>query len=130
MSIHFHCPNGHALKISEHFAGHTAHCPRCQAPVVIPQAAHRISDDAIVDLLGTPSTRRTSSLSSPDEADLPAAPTQRKRTVVEELAARGLKRCPKCHREVGIGYAICIYCRTYFTDQAEVARREHPTPRR
>jgi hypothetical protein len=56
--------------------------------------------------------------------------THRKRSLNQELASRGLKMCPKCHREVGIGYAVCIYCRTYFNDRTEIARRQQHAPRR
>ena len=53
MSITFHCPNGHLLKVKDKYGGQTGLCPHCQARVLVPKAPEPLSDDAIADLLGS-----------------------------------------------------------------------------
>lgn len=82
-----------------------------------------LDDDAILDFLGPP----------------PAAPIEQPvhqlpggagsdTSVGSSMAAagvlrRGMKKCPKCGKDVRATYDACPYCRTYFTDPAEIARR-------
>jgi Zn-finger nucleic acid-binding protein len=127
MSIRFTCPNGHELNVKEKYAGLTGLCPKCQVRVLVPVPAVKLTDDAIIDLLGPPP--------APDD-ELPvhqdskhrggkADPESSSGVTLRGLSPlnRGMKICPKCRREVRAVYDICPHCRTYFSDAGEVNRR-------
>jgi hypothetical protein len=125
MSIRFNCPNGHELNVKDKYAGMTGLCPTCQARVLVPIPAVKLTDDAIIDLLGPP---------PPPDDDLPVHQDAKHRqaesgtssgTTLRGLSPmnRGMKVCPKCRREVRAVYDICPHCRTYFGDTREVSRR-------
>ncbi len=121
MSIEVKCPNEHQLKIKDVLAGRTVRCPRCQAPVVVPQPPIEISEQSILEFLG-PAPTKPLSASAPDvppTADAPAeAATLRLRGHLGEF-----KTCPKCKREARTALDICPHCKTYFSDWREVLRR-------
>lgn len=48
MSIRFTCPNGHELNVKDKYAGKPGICPQCQARVLVPTPAEKLTDDAIV----------------------------------------------------------------------------------
>ncbi|HEV7224369.1 MAG TPA: hypothetical protein VGN42_16790 [Pirellulales bacterium] len=129
MSIRFRCPNGHEMNVKDKYAGLTGLCPHCQVRVLVPSLEPaKLSDDAILELLGPPSD---------DPDDLPVhqdpkhhgAPsadgTGSSGSSLQGLSPlhRGMKVCPKCRKEVRSVYDICPYCRTYFTDVSEITRR-------
>lgn len=130
MSIRFNCPNGHELNVKEKYAGLTGLCPKCQVRVLVPAAAGKLTDDAIVDLLGPPPERDMD-----DGLPVHQDPKHRAVGVIDGSSSsgtslrglsplnRGMKVCPKCRREVRAVYDICPHCRTYFSDTGEVNRR-------
>ncbi|HEV3021377.1 MAG TPA: hypothetical protein VGX76_02880 [Pirellulales bacterium] len=129
MSIRFKCPNGHEMNVKDKYAGLAGVCPRCHATVQVPIPVGKLTDDAIVDLLGPPP--------APDPDDLPVHqdPKHASSRALDPSSSsgvslkgvsplnRGMKTCPKCKREVRAVYDICPHCRTYFTDVSEVSRR-------
>lgn len=128
MSIRFKCPNGHELNVKDKYAGLTGLCPHCQSRVLVPIPAGKLTDDAVVDMLGPPPP--------PDDDALAVHQEAKHRTGVVDPGSssgislrglapmnRGMKVCPKCRREVRAVYDICPYCRTYFSDTGEVNRR-------
>lgn len=128
MSIRLKCPNGHEMNVKDKYAGMTGLCPRCQARVLVPSLdPAKLSDDAILELLGPPAE---------DGDGLPVHQDLKHRGDTGDTSAssgsslqslsplqRGMKTCPKCKKEVRSVYDICPYCRTYFTDLSEVTRR-------
>lgn len=130
MSIRFKCSNGHEMNVKDKYAGMAGLCPTCQVRVTVPMAVPVpvLSDDAIVDMLGPPPA-------VDDVNDVPIHQDARylpgrfedNTSGASLLGAsqldRGMKRCPKCKREVRAVYDICPNCRTYFTDVTEISRR-------
>lgn len=126
MSIRFKCPNGHEINVKDKYAGMTGLCPTCQTRVLVPIPVTKLTDDAIVDILGPP---------PPPDDDLPVHQDAKHRGQAESGTSsgttlrglsplnRGMKICPKCRREVRAVYDICPHCRTYFSDTNEVGRR-------
>jgi hypothetical protein len=96
--------------------------------VLVPVPAGKLTDDAVVSLLGPPP--------APDD-DLPVHqdathrgpgatdPGSSSGTTLRGLSPlnRGMKICPKCRKEVRAVYDICPHCRTYFSDSGEINRR-------
>lgn len=128
MSIRFKCPNGHEMNVKDKYAGLTGLCPRCQARVLVPSLeAARLSDDAILELLGPPE-ENSDDLPVHQDAKHRGAPGDTSTSSGSSLQGlsplqRGMKICPKCRKEVRSVYDICPFCRTYFTDLSEVTRR-------
>jgi hypothetical protein len=109
MSIRVVCPNGHALKIKEEFAGKLGLCPVCKAQVHVPALqTPDLSEDAILDIMGK-------------GGPAPRSAADTKRSPVPVLAGQGKKdrqappkkSCSKCNREIVAGIHICPYCHTY-----------------
>lgn len=130
MSIRFNCPNGHELNVKDKYAGLTGLCPKCQARVLVPVPAGKLTDDAIVNMLGPPPATDID-----DGLPVHQDPQHQGVGVIDAGSSsgtslrglsplnRGMKVCPKCRREVRAVYDICPHCRTYFSDSGEVNRR-------
>ena len=129
MSIRFTCPNGHELNVKDKYAGMTGLCPKCQVHVLVPVPAGKLTDDAIVDLLGPPAAMEDDALPVHQDAKHHSGVTtdagSSSGSSLRGLSPlnRGMKVCPKCRREVRAVYDICPHCRTYFSDTGEVNRR-------
>jgi hypothetical protein len=86
-------------------------CPRCRARVRVPQGpAKRVSEDAILDIIGAQApVSRTPALSEGelDEAAL--------RLGLHEHAPPK-KTCYRCNQEIAAGTHICPYCHTYIAN--------------
>ena len=124
MSILVTCPNGHALKVEDKFAGRTGRCPTCQVAVAVPKPeSSSIDEDAILDLLGSTDGDR----SAGERAGGLAAGSNISRRATTEAEAKsgikeGRKRCPHCRREVRASLHICPGCHRYFSDSTQFAR--------
>ncbi|HEY1602294.1 MAG TPA: hypothetical protein VGG64_22020 [Pirellulales bacterium] len=121
MSVTFHCPNGHLLKVKDKYAGQTGLCPKCQARVLVPKLPEPLSDDAIADLLGPPVVDDRPVHQEPTSSDM--AGSSGSSLISANMAARDTKVCPKCKREVRVCYTLCPHCQTYFSDVREISRR-------
>jgi hypothetical protein len=122
MSITFHCPNGHLLKVKDKYAGQTGLCPKCQARVLVPKLPEPMSDDAIADFIGPPPVNDD----RPVHQEMPSgdpAGMSGSSLIQSSMAARETKICPKCKREVRVCYTLCPHCQTYFSDVTEISRR-------
>lgn len=108
MSIQCVCPNGHVLKVKESLAGKSGLCPVCRAHVDIPElAAPRMSEDAILDILGQGDSIPHA---APPE---PPKPVEDDRSEADQEQAVHPKHCYKCQREFPGTYHMCPFCHTY-----------------
>ena len=132
MSIEVTCPNGHALKIKEKYAGQKGRCPRCSAVVDVP-APVAVAEADLLALLGdAASARRLAADQLAMEQDATQAASSNSTSddsgssllLSPKFAARRTKSCPSCRREVSMGYHLCPHCHTYFVSAAEVRRRQ------
>lgn len=129
MSIRFKCPNGHEMNVKDKYAGLTGLCPHCQTRVLVPSSTpDKLSDDAILELLGPPAEDPDGLPVHQDARHRNVGPDDTSASSGSSLAGmsplhRGMKTCPKCKKEVRSVYDICPYCRTYFTDVSEIVRR-------
>ncbi|HQU45847.1 MAG: hypothetical protein B7Z73_18030, partial [Planctomycetia bacterium 21-64-5] len=79
MPIRFKCPNGHELNVKDKYAGLTGLCPQCQIRVLVPIPAGKLTDDAIVGMLGPPPP--------PDDDALPVHQDSKHRTGVADAGS-------------------------------------------
>lgn len=125
MSISVTCPNGHALKVKDKYAGKIGLCPFCKVQLAVPQlepAAARVSDDDILGFVSGP----PSDTSVPVHEDVlhhESAGGSSMSLASSSFVRRHTKVCPKCKSNVLSTYDLCPHCHTYFTDWAEIARR-------
>ncbi len=127
MPIEVTCPNGHALKIKEKYAGKTGLCPRCQAAIQVPplaaQSVPRSIDD-LIDLVPRPPAAKQAAFDPAADDDDPAPTTTMahspSRTGESLLSSSSLvkhqKKCPKCYQVSPIWYARCQRCDYVFRD--------------
>lgn len=109
MSIRCICPNGHPLSVNNALAGRSGLCPRCRAPVRVPQLpVRRVSEDAILDILG-PQAPISRIPAEPEGERDGAAP----RFEVHEHTTPPKKTCYRCNQEISAGTHICPHCHTY-----------------
>jgi hypothetical protein len=112
MSIKVTCPNGHELKVKNNLAGKTGLCPFCKGQVYvyvpIPDENKAVSEDAILDYLGSSQSVPVSTSSSGinlEQADLPRPNRGHPDTP--------WKNCVKCNRDIPSRTHICPFCHTY-----------------
>lgn len=126
MSIRCVCPNGHVLKVKDSLAGTTGLCPSCKGKVLVPKPHQppapqtqprqpRISEEAILDLLGKQQGQTTGATSPHDESGIFLA-TSDSGVYGQPLAKRP---CNRCSREVAVNAHICPYCHTYIANLAD-----------
>ncbi len=124
MAIHLKCPNGHHLTAKESNAGRTGKCPVCKTAVQIPDVqSDRLTESAVLDILGTPEPRTGSFSPGTTTLATQATTIQRPATVVSRnINSSALpisKICPNCDRDIDVGYHICPHCHTYLTGLSE-----------
>lgn len=108
MTIRVVCRNGHALKVSDSSAGKSGPCPVCKVLVQIPKPAPAaMSEDAILDLLGTKPSDSPSSSSLTRDSSVGDALKK------ASMGRLPMKACIKCNREMDMEGRICPHCRTY-----------------
>jgi hypothetical protein len=111
MSIRCICPNGHPLTVRESLAGSAGLCPRCRALVEVPQRqASSVSEDAILDFLGTKAAAPATLAPPEEELDETVL-----RPDVHERATPK-KTCDRCNKEIPAGTHVCPFCRTYIAN--------------
>jgi len=111
MTIRVVCPNGHALKVKDSFAGKTGLCPACKARVHIPQInGNDMSEDAIMDILGPDAAETTKPARE-------AAAAGNLRKTDPNLAYK--KICHVCNEEIAATTHICPHCHTYIAKLAD-----------
>lgn len=113
MSIHVVCPNGHSLKVKESCAGRIGRCPVCKAPVKIPalavQSSNRLSEDAILGILGPHDPGRSRNPVATDRSQELGS----EYSAEEKAPSPPKKSCQHCNREISAGTHICPHCHTY-----------------
>jgi hypothetical protein len=108
MTIRVVCPNGHALKVEDSFAGKTGLCPACKAKVHIPQLNEGgMSEDAIMDILGPEVPQ------SEDPVEKKPVATPKRRT---DSGSEYKKSCHSCKEEVASTTHICPHCHAYIAN--------------
>ena len=124
MSIDVTCSNGHKLRVKEKYAGKQGLCPHCKAAVFvpIPVAAARMSDSAILSVVGRP-TREEPDTSHEDALHHEPSGGSSMSLASASFVRKHTKVCQKCKSNVLATYDLCPHCHTYFTDWAEIARR-------
>jgi hypothetical protein len=116
MSIRVVCPNGHALRVADSFAGKTGLCPVCKARLKVPRPVDvSISEDAILGILGPSET-------APREPSPPPPAPHHVGVAVprHEGLLAPKKSCGRCNREIPAHIHVCPYCHTYIAGLAEV----------
>jgi hypothetical protein len=115
MSIKVTCPNGHVLKVKSSMAGKTGLCPMCkgQVYVYVPLPENDLSEDVILDIIGTSKTADSGINSSGINLDevKPHRPTK-------DHHETPWKSCVKCNQDIPSQTHICPYCHTYIADLA------------
>ena len=135
MSIEVICPNGHKLKVKDHWAGQTGSCPKCRAEITVPEVHATVSDEDALAMLGEykpPPLRHRDPdpIESNDtqESDHDAGALNEDEKQIE-MATSGLsllgskiaghkKLCPKCGKSADQWAASCAYCGTYLEKDA------------
>jgi adenylate cyclase len=101
MAIQVVCPNGHALKIKDHYAGKTGSCPICKARIQVPAPVESV-DDLIMDVL------------QPETVGLLSQSFLARRNqaggVYQESPSVKLRFCPFCRRELTTKIRVCPDC--------------------
>jgi hypothetical protein len=126
MPIDVVCPNGHALKIKEKYAGKTGLCPKCRAAIDVP-APRPSSIDELIDLVPRAPVKFTDAAASvhDDDDDDPRSPCtghahSPSRAGESLLSSSSLvkhqKVCPKCFQVAPIWFARCQHCNHFFRD--------------
>lgn len=109
MAIRVKCPNGHALKVPDNFAGRMGVCPKCKAKVLVPHAERQtLSEDAIVDWLDTGEGR--SGAGEPGATESSAGVSS---------VREPMKSCDQCGRQIPAVLHICPHCHTYIASLAD-----------
>jgi RNA polymerase subunit RPABC4/transcription elongation factor Spt4 len=110
MAIRVVCPNGHALKVPDDFAGKMGMCPVCKSRVRVPRTRSAdLSENAILGLIG------------PVEGDEGAVGAGRSASqAAGDGVSSGVKACDRCHREIPAHLHICPHCHTYIASLAEL----------
>jgi len=103
MAIRVKCPNGHALKVPDNFAGRVGVCPVCKAKVPVPRSGPQtLSEEAIMDLIDTGEGRAGAREAGAAEPAVGvAAPRE------------PMKSCDQCGRQIPALLHICPHCHTY-----------------
>ena len=120
MSIEVVCPNGHKLKVKDKFSGKTGLCPRCKARVEVPSL---LTDEFVLNVVGEHKQAAPQQKEwQPPEDDSASVLDEPKQFQGSGLSLLGSsiiqhkKVCPKCHETVGLQYASCPRCKTFFDD--------------
>ncbi len=112
MTIRVTCPNGHALKVKDGFAGKVGLCPKCKAQIQVPRLDNGdMSEDDIADILGGPDVPEAARPRK--EAPRPVALPRQERAVPQG------KTCHSCNEEIAASIHICPHCHTYIAKLAD-----------
>lgn len=128
MSIEVACPNGHTLHVKDKYAGQTGLCPHCHVRVLVPTPVC-LSEDDIASMIGPPMVEDEESIHGSSRT-AKSESNSGMSLLGTSAIRRGIKRCPKCHKDVSSAYNLCPHCHTYFSDRTEISRRmAAPCPR-
>ena len=109
MSIRAICPNGHAVRVKDKYAGKMGLCPICRTRMKVPKPEKDVfDDDSIMDVLHPQESGLSGlSIDVPELADEEYQWGQRKKADDMERV------CAKCHKEMPQGTRVCPHCHTY-----------------
>lgn len=128
MPIFLTCPQGHALKIKDRFAGMSGYCPRCRAPITVP--ADEADDEQLIDLIPRTTPLESEPVFQQRTVETPTGAADSKDAIEddednrpvgtassaagESLLNSGLlkreKICPTCRQFSHVFAAKCTYC--------------------
>ena len=123
MSIKVTCPNGHAFKVKDKYAGKQGLCPFCEDPVVV-SVPDALSEEAILDIIGPPPpipvTEESASVLDDDVESESALDDSEDvsatMSLVGRSAVRHQRECPSCSRTMPYWFAKCPGCDTYMQE--------------
>ena len=101
MSIYLVCPNGHALKIKDKYAGKSRRCPACKVVIKVPSSSDVIYKDEaeLPDESGLSGLDLLSGWND-SQADF-------------QQAEQETQFCAKCCKEIARESKVCPHCGTY-----------------
>ncbi len=117
MSIRVVCRNGHALNVKDSMAGQGGLCPKCKAPVKVPEPRREeLSEDAIMSILGPqePASFEQVSPQSGLEGAEAMPPGE------DDGSSPPKKSCRKCNQEISAGTHICPHCHTFIAELTDI----------
>jgi hypothetical protein len=117
MSIRVVCPNGHALKIKDKYAGKAGLCPICKARIKVPiPKVDVLPEESIMDILQPHESGLSGlALEVPDFDN-----TDQYDSWSRDEGNVSVKVCAKCHKEIPAEAHICPHCQTYVAKLADL----------
>ena len=118
------CPNGHELKIKDHWAGKSGRCPKCRAPIQVPA----VTEDDILDMIGdyAPEPKAGGEFQFDDEDDDKANVLDDFEKVLNSATSglsllkssivRHEKKCKACGSKAELWIAKCPDCGEFFDE--------------
>lgn len=118
MYIYFECENGHRLKARAANEGRETLCPRCKAPVAVPQRrAKTVTDSSIVRLLTDDDMKTLNQAAASAATNNGATKGDAPRESKEEAKPTTVD-CPRCHGTIPASSRSCEHCGLYITVNA------------
>ncbi|TWU06056.1 hypothetical protein [Stieleria varia] len=129
MSIEMTCPNGHELKIKDHWAGKTGRCPKCRVKMTVPMPI-KVTDSDVLAMIGdyvpTQYTQIGSDVAVKQVSDNDVHALDEYETAMDK-ATSGLsllgssvvahkKTCRHCGHKANLWFATCEGCGEYFDE--------------
>ena len=135
MPIEVVCPNGHALKIKEKYAGQYGLCPRCRAPIAVPSLEDDDEEEGLIDLVPRPQEKNVGrrvadqkyephydheDALSDDEDESPRRSDSLSEThsgeslLSSSIIKRNQKICPHCFQSMPVWFIRCTNCNHFF----------------
>ena len=127
MSIMVKCPNGHRLKIKDHWAGKSGRCPRCRAKIHVPEISMSLSDDDVLKMIGDyrePKKKKPKPIEQTvekdddehvlDEFDVALQTEASGLSLIRSRLVHHKKTCKKCGITSDLWFAKCDHCGEYF----------------
>lgn len=130
MPIDVTCPNGHALKVKDKYAGKTGLCPRCGVQMIVP--ALPPEEEEFIEMIpreksleptasAMPVTKERSIFDDDEKEHAPAKDRSHasRLSASESLLSSGAivkhsKKCPKCFEMAPLWHTRCLKCNYFF----------------
>lgn len=103
MHVHFYCPEGHKIKAKQELAGKSGKCPRCNTPILVPEAATADASHLL------PQTRAAITESGVMRILGDAAPPP----PMPEPSQQAKRSCPRCRKQLPQTMTVCDQCQLY-----------------
>ncbi len=109
MAINIVCPNGHALRIKDKYAGKTRRCPVCKAVIEVPPKLAYLVKDPVESPAPDESGLSGLNLLSPDSGGKPADGSPGIKDM-KDTRSEESKICAKCCKEIPKSAKVCPHC--------------------